>query len=127
MRLDHSGLAASLLSTCLVSAAEDNYLSWLSLHLAWSLSLPGLGWAPLGFNEINKLLKGKIKLSSTKLRHPGGACGYRFEKNGTSIVTLFDNEYHDNQKQDLIEFCEGADLVVWDGMFTEEDGTKIII
>ena len=55
MRVDHSGLAASLLSTCLVSAAEDNYLSWLSLHLAWSLSLPGLGWAPLGFNEINKL------------------------------------------------------------------------
>ena len=55
MRVDHSGLAASLLSTCLVSTAEDNYLSWLSLHLAWSLSLPGLGWAPLGFNEINKL------------------------------------------------------------------------
>ena len=73
------------------------------------------------FNEINKLLKGKIKLSSTKLRHPGGACGYRFEKNGASIVTLFDNEYHDNQKQHLIEFCEGADLVVWDGMFTEEE------
>ena len=73
------------------------------------------------FNEINKLLKGKVKLSSTKLRHPGGACGYRFEKNGGSIVTLFDNEYHDNQKQDLIEFCKGADLVVWDGMFTEEE------
>ena len=36
-------------------------------------------------------------------------------------MTLFDNEYHDNQKQDLIEFCEGADLVVWDGMFTEEE------
>ena len=36
-------------------------------------------------------------------------------------MTLFDNEYHDNQKQDLIEFCEGADLVVWDGMFTEEN------
>ena len=55
------------------------------------------------------------------MRHPGGACGYRFEKNGASIVTLFDNEYHDNQKQDLIEFCQGADLVVWDGMFTEEE------
>ena len=55
------------------------------------------------------------------MRHPGGACGYRFEKNGASIVTLFDNEYQENQKRDLIEFCEGADLVVWDGMFTEEE------
>ncbi|MBL81231.1 MAG: hypothetical protein CMM80_01540 [Rhodospirillaceae bacterium] len=70
---------------------------------------------------MKKLLNGKIKLSFTNLRHPGGACGYRFERNGASIVTLFDNEYHDDQRQNLIEFCQGADLVVWDGMFTEEE------
>ena len=25
------------------------------------------------------------------------------------------------EERDLIEFCEDADLVVWDGMFTEEE------
>ena len=73
------------------------------------------------FAQINQLFNKKILVNSINLRHPGGASGYRFETSEASIVTLFDNEYHDDQKQELIEFCKGADLVVWDGMFTEKE------
>lgn len=73
------------------------------------------------FNELQRFLANTIKIDSVDLRHPGGSAGYRFQVNDKKIVTLFDNEYHEDQRDLLLDFCYGADLVVWDGMFTEEE------
>ena len=36
-------------------------------------------------------------------------------------MILLDNEFCSSQEDDLLEFCRDADLMVWDGMFTEEE------
>ena len=36
-------------------------------------------------------------------------------------MILLDNEFQDFQRDELVEFCKGADLLIWDGMFTEDE------
>ena len=59
-----------------------------------------------------------VRLGAFRLSHPGGASGYSIEADGKKIVYLCDNEYEDAQLADLKAFVDGADVVVWDGMFT---------
>jgi phosphoribosyl 1,2-cyclic phosphodiesterase len=56
------------------------------------------------------------------LQHPGGSTGYRFDHGGRAICYISDIEHsHPWPSPDLIAFVEGADLVVYDGMFSEEE------
>ncbi len=73
------------------------------------------------FSEVCDLVSTEIKLSSLKLNHPGGAYGYSFESKGKKIVTLFDNEYVASQEKKLNDFCAFADLLIWDGMYSDAE------
>lgn len=54
------------------------------------------------------------------LNHPGGATGYRFDHAGHSLCYLSDMEHTaDGPTAQLLSFVRDADLVVYDGMFTE--------
>lgn len=75
----------------------------------------------IDFQGMQEHFNDKIKIQTINLRHPGGASGYRFEDGRNTIVTLFDNEYEEEQNVELVNFCKGADLVVWDGMFKEKE------
>ena len=55
------------------------------------------------------------------MKHPGGCAAYKIEIGGTQICTLFDNEFEANQLQKLCDFVTGSELVIWDGMFLDEE------
>ena len=71
--------------------------------------------------ETTDYLKNETTINYIKLNHPGGAVGYSFKNKNKKVVILLDNEFCSSQEEDLLEFCKDADLMVWDGMFTEEE------
>jgi phosphoribosyl 1,2-cyclic phosphodiesterase len=62
---------------------------------------------------------GDLAVASFPLHHPQGACGYRVECNGASIVVATDVE-HGDAKLDavLLEQCADADLLIYDAQYT---------
>ena len=40
---------------------------------------------------------------------------------GSHVATLFDNEFEQDQRETLLDFSADASLIVWDGMFLEEE------
>ena len=56
-----------------------------------------------------------------QMNHPGGCAAYKIEIDGAQICTLFDNEFEANQLQQLCDFVSGSELVIWDGMFLDEE------
>lgn len=73
------------------------------------------------YEKTLEKIKDEITVDFIPLNHPGGAVGYKFSSKKKKIVILLDNEFYDQQESDLISFCEDADLVVWDAMFTDEE------
>ena len=75
----------------------------------------------LNFSNVCSTVKPEIDLQTIELSHPGGSMGYRVQTKDGVFVYLQDNEYVREQLDGLCEFVSGADLVVWDGMFTEAE------
>ena len=73
------------------------------------------------FEEMKATLSGEVEVKFINLEHPGGAVGYSFVSAGKKIVILLDNEFQDFQLDELVMFCKDADLLIWDGMFTENE------
>ena len=56
------------------------------------------------------------------LNHPGGATGYRFGFRGRAVCYISDIEHTDPwPPPELRDFVTGADLVIYDGMFSETE------
>ncbi len=63
-----------------------------------------------------------VDIATCPLRHPGGATGYRFDYGGRRICYVSDMEHVDSGPDAaVVDFCRGADLVVYDAMFTEAE------
>ena len=64
----------------------------------------------------------KTKVRTTLLHHPNDATGYRIEHEGRSMCFITDTE-HVPRKMDenILELIEGADLVIYDCTYTEEE------
>ena len=63
-----------------------------------------------------------VSVATCPLRHPGGATGYRFDHGGRSLCYISDMEHADaGPDEDVVAFCRGADLVIYDAMFTEAE------
>ena len=62
-------------------------------------------------------------LSTIELNHPGGAAGYIVEKDKKKVCVFLDHEYVQEPLIDdqLISSATDSDLVVWDGMFLDEE------
>ena len=73
------------------------------------------------FIDIQTMVSGELKIETIKLNHPGGSFGYSVTRNNKKCVFLCDNEFTTSQADELKMFVEKADLVIWDGMFTEEE------
>ena len=58
------------------------------------------------------------------LKHPGDAIGYSFKSGAKKIVIALDNEFEPEQERRLLNFCENADILIWDGMYTNEEIVK---
>ena len=73
------------------------------------------------FIDIQTMVSGELKIETIKLNHPGGSYGYSVTRNNKKCVFLCDNEFTTSQADELKIFAEKADVVIWDGMFTEEE------
>jgi phosphoribosyl 1,2-cyclic phosphodiesterase len=63
-----------------------------------------------------------IEISTVRLNHPNGAVGYRVDHQGRSVCYITDHEHepgHPDPK--LLQTIEGADIVIYDCMYTEEE------
>ena len=65
-----------------------------------------------------------LVVQSIGLKHPGGAFGYSFKSGSKKIVIMLDNEFDTDKECDLLGFCENADILLWDGMYTNEEITN---
>ncbi len=60
------------------------------------------------------------RVETILLNHPQGSVGYRFEHGGKSLCLISDIEHRDPWPDPaLAAFVAGADLMVYDGMFTD--------
>lgn len=73
------------------------------------------------FDYIKERFKHDFKLEHVPLRHPGGATGYRIKIKDKIVCYLCDNEFDTLQISELKNFVEGANVVIWDGMFTDAE------
>ncbi|MCF8476169.1 MAG: MBL fold metallo-hydrolase [Pseudolabrys sp.] len=63
-----------------------------------------------------------VTLHTAPLDHPDGACGYRLEYNGRVFALIADTSgFPGKRDRELISLARGADLVVYDATFTEEE------
>ena len=84
--------------------------------------------AEINFNKIcnSPFMIGSINVTPILLSHPNQGIGYRFEEDGKNFVFLTDNELTFKHAggldyKDYVEFAAGADLLVHDSEYTEED------
>lgn len=63
-----------------------------------------------------------IEVRTHLLNHPAGATGYRFDHGGRSVCYLSDLEHGEVWPDpSLVDFAQGADLCIFDAMFTEAE------
>jgi ribonuclease BN (tRNA processing enzyme) len=68
---------------------------------------------------------GPIRITPIMASHPNGGLGYKFTEDGKNFVFLTDNELAQQHPggrtyEDYLCFAEGADLLVHDAEYTEE-------
>jgi len=63
-----------------------------------------------------------ITVRTAPLNHPGRATGYRVEFGGRSVAYITDTEHRPGEPdQHVLALAEGADLMIYDGNFTDEE------
>jgi phosphoribosyl 1,2-cyclic phosphodiesterase len=67
-----------------------------------------------------------LEVCPVSLSHPNGGYGYKFIEGGKSLVFLTDNELsfqHEGglSRAQYVAFCRGADLVLHDAQYTDEE------
>jgi len=62
-----------------------------------------------------------VRVKMIKQNHPGISYGVRIELDGQSLVICTDVEYDDEISDDVIEFCNGADLLIHDAQYTDQE------
>jgi phosphoribosyl 1,2-cyclic phosphodiesterase len=68
-----------------------------------------------------------VVLRTAPLNHPQGATGYRVEYGGKSICYITDTEHKpDALDANVLALIEGADLVIYDSTYTEEEFPKFV-
>lgn len=67
-------------------------------------------------NELNN-----TRVETLLLNHPGGSYGYKWTRNGKSIVVCTDVEHSNGIDERVVEFARGADLLVHEGQYTPEE------
>lgn len=64
---------------------------------------------------------GAATVTVAKLNHPGGVLAYRIDYGGRSVVYATDTEHYDCVDPTLRRLAEGADVLIYDAMYTPEE------
>jgi phosphoribosyl 1,2-cyclic phosphodiesterase len=66
-----------------------------------------------------------VTVTPFPVNHPGGALGYRIDYGGRSLCYITDHEHGDvTTDSQLANIARGADLIIYDATFTEEEMGK---
>jgi phosphoribosyl 1,2-cyclic phosphodiesterase len=66
-----------------------------------------------------------VRVRSARLNHPDGATGYRIEYGGKSLCYVTDTEHVPGAPdRNVLSLIEGADAVIYDSMYTDEEYSK---
>ena len=112
-------ISSSLCDIELVKLTIQKYFSPPYFPFDIVSSLSNIKFLP--FNVVQEKLEKDISLDSMLLKHPGGSIGYKLIEKNSSFIYLCDNEFEEDQRRSLANFSENADLLVWDGMFTQKE------
>ncbi len=69
-----------------------------------------------------------FRVTSKEQNHPGTSYGFRFERNGKSVVYSTDAEHKNEKEEDMspfTRFFDGADMVVFDAQYTFADACTV--
>lgn len=89
--------------------------------------------AQMRFDHLNEgtWTADRVTVTAMRVRHPSFAVGYRLESAGRSICYVPDNELRGGHydvgpswRERFVRFCGGADLLVHDAMFTDEEAAS---
>src|SRR5262249_29759834 len=73
------------------------------------------------FEAGDRLKISGVTVSAIETNHPGGNLAYRIDYKNKSIVYATDTEHGNEREEQLIEFARGADLIIYDAMYTEDE------
>jgi phosphoribosyl 1,2-cyclic phosphodiesterase len=79
--------------------------------------------AQFSFNEVHSGEKFELPgttVGTVALHHPNGATGFAFETGGKRFVHLTYHEHTPEYDESIITFCQGADILSLDTMYTPE-------
>jgi phosphoribosyl 1,2-cyclic phosphodiesterase len=68
----------------------------------------------------DKFEVGSIKIEVGRLNHPNAAICYRAQVGKASIVYASDHEHDGQGDKQLIDFCSGASILIYDAMYSNE-------
>lgn len=64
----------------------------------------------------------RIRVATAPLNHPNGGTGYRIEYGGKALCYVTDTEHEiDAPNQNVLGLIEGADMVIYDCTYTDEE------
>ncbi|MBN1104565.1 MAG: MBL fold metallo-hydrolase [Deltaproteobacteria bacterium] len=92
-------------------------LKELAAHIRFVTLTPGESYEVRGFT-----------VTAIEQRHPGRSYGYRFERNGRTIVYSTDSEHSyesDEEARPFLDFIRGADLLIFDAQYTFIDAITV--
>jgi phosphoribosyl 1,2-cyclic phosphodiesterase len=79
------------------------------------------------FNAGETLGADEVTIRTARLNHPDGATGYRVEFDGRSFCYVTDTEHvPGNLDRNVLKLISGADLVVYDSMYTDEEYRRYV-
>jgi phosphoribosyl 1,2-cyclic phosphodiesterase len=81
--------------------------------------LAGVDYRPMAEGDVVDL--GEVQVRALELHHPGGSLGYRVDFRGRSFVYATDIEHGSPVDARLADFARGADVLVYDAMYTPEE------
>jgi len=80
--------------------------------------------AQMNFHDLREgeaVACGDAVISNKQLNHPGGVFAYRVDFGGHSVVVATDTEHYGCLDQKLVSLSEGADVLIYDAMYTPEE------
>ncbi len=80
--------------------------------------------AQMNFHDLHEgeaVACGDAVISNKQLNHPGGIFAYRVDFAGHSVVLATDTEHYSCTDRKLTELAEGADVLIYDAMYTPDE------
>ncbi len=87
----------------------------------WPVSLDSYPARTVCRDIVWPLRLGDVLVEGMESNHPGGSVIFRIRHGGTSIVCATDYEHSAESMKELEAFAEGADLLMYDGQYTEAE------